>query len=333
MKERIQKVLAAAGVASRRAIEEMVVQGRVMVNGRTMVDLPVMIDPRKDKVTIDGERVELGDPGQTQLWYLMMHKPRGYVCSTTAQGVQKRVLDLLPPEFAARVYPVGRFDLDSTGLLLLTNDGELTQQLTHPKFGVTKTYRVTVNGKLAGEAMTQLETGVFLVDRHTGTAYKTQKCVIKVVDRSTYRTVVDVTLKEGRNRQIWRMFAKVGFEVKDLVRTHFGPLKLDRLPLGSVRPLTEDELKAVRNWVDPEKVAKRQQKFEADRQEARKKKMEAAAAKAAGGVMGKVVGKAGPKAPVKRPAVKPVLKTLAVKSPVVRKKAATGRARRELPEG
>jgi pseudouridine synthase len=324
MKERIQKVLAAAGVASRRAIEEMVVQGRVQVNGRTVVDLPVMVDPRKDKITIDSERIELGAPEQTQLWYLMMHKPRGYVCSTAAQGVQKRVLDLLPPGFAARVYPVGRFDLDSTGLLLLTNDGELTQQLTHPKFGVTKTYRVTVNGKLGGEAMTQLETGVFLVDRHTGTAYKTQKCVIKVVDRSTHRTVVDVTLKEGRNRQIWRMFAKVGFEVKDLVRTHFGPLKLDRLPVGSVRPLTEDELKSLRSWVDPEKVAKRQQKFEADRQAARKKKIEAAAAKLASGVVAKV----GSKASAKRPAAKPP-----AKGPVARKAPATPRARRELPEG
>ena len=265
MKERIQKVLAAAGIASRRSIEEMVKQGRIEVNGKTMVDLPIMVDVAKDKIAIDGELLKLRKPTDDQLWYLMLNKPRHYVCSTTSQGVQKRVLDLLPPEFSVRVYPVGRLDLDSTGLLLLTNDGELTQKLTHPRFGVAKTYRATVEGKVAGEAMSELEKGVFLIDRDTGKAYKTQRCVIKVIERSNHKTVIDITLKEGRNRQIRRMFARVGFKVRDLARTNFGPIKLEKLPIGSVRKLTPAEVKSLHAAVDPEKVARRQAKFAAEK--------------------------------------------------------------------
>lgn len=141
MKERIQKVLANAGVASRRNVEEMVLEGRVSVNGKVVTQLPVLVNPERDEVSVDGDVVRLGSPQIEKRFYIIMNKPKGVYSTNVAQGEQKRAIDLLPPDLPARVYPVGRLDADSKGLLLLTNDGELTNKLTHPRYGIPKTYR------------------------------------------------------------------------------------------------------------------------------------------------------------------------------------------------
>jgi pseudouridine synthase len=249
VKERIQKVLASAGVASRRAIEEMVQQGRVAVNGRVMVDLPIMINPAKDKVTVDDEPIKLcaehGDRAQQPI-YIIMNKPKGVYTTNVAQGEQTRAIDLLPPGFEHRVYPVGRLDSEATGLLLLTNDGELTNKLTHAKFGVAKTYRALIDGYVSGETMNELKRGVWLADPHRG-GFKTGRTHIVVVKRSHQRTTLDITLSEGRNRQVHRMLAKVGHKVRGLTRVRFGPLELGTLKPGQSRLLTPRELKAVRS--------------------------------------------------------------------------------------
>jgi 23S rRNA pseudouridine2605 synthase len=252
VKERIQKILGNAGVASRRAVEEMILQGRVAVNGKVMTELPILIDPTRDKVTVDDEPVKLAGrkgelPASAQRFYLVMNKPKGVYSTNVAQGEQTRAIDLLPPGHP-RVYPVGRLDADSKGLLLLTNDGELTNQLTHPRFGVSKTYRAVVAGFVTGEIIEALAQGIWLADKHTGHGYKTVRTHAKVVKRGRESSVLELTLKEGRNRQVRRMLAKLGHKVKDLTRVRMGPLTLDGLAVGQVRPLTTREVKELRKF-------------------------------------------------------------------------------------
>src|SRR5687767_1128812 len=188
VKERIQKVLANAGVASRRNIEEMVLQGRVAVNGRVVAELPVLIDRESDRVTVDDEPVKLrgkhGGAHGGQRYYLLMNKPRGVYSTNVAQGEQVRAIDLLPPDFPTRVYPVGPLDAESTGLLLLTNDGELTNQLTHPRYGVAKTYRAVVDGAVQPRTIQELEKGVWLADPKSGKGFKTGRSHIKIVKKA-----------------------------------------------------------------------------------------------------------------------------------------------------
>jgi 23S rRNA pseudouridine2605 synthase len=252
VKERIQKILANVGVASRRAVEEMVQQGRVAVNGKVMTELPILINPAKDKVTVDDEAVKLiskdgPNPVVGQRFYLIMNKPKGVVSTNVAQGEQTRAIDLLPPGHP-RVYPVGRLDAESKGLLLLTNDGELTNRLTHPKYGVPKTYRAVVAGFVTGEVVEALAQGMWLADKHTGKGFKTGRTHAKVVKRGRESSVIELTLKEGRNRQVRRMLAKLGHKVKDLTRVRMGPLTLEGLGVGSVRPLTAREMKDLRKF-------------------------------------------------------------------------------------
>jgi 23S rRNA pseudouridine2605 synthase len=147
VKERIQKVLAAAGVDSRRNVELMVRQGRIAVNGKVSIDLPILIDPQTDKVTVDDEPIRLAGAQQIRRFYFLLNKPKGVLATNVAQGAQVRAIDLLP-KLPARVYPVGRLDAQTAGLLLLTNDGELTNRLTHPRYGVAKTYRAVVDGEI-----------------------------------------------------------------------------------------------------------------------------------------------------------------------------------------
>jgi pseudouridine synthase len=272
-KQRIQKVLAAAGVASRRSIEEMVRQGRISVNGQVQTSLPVMIDVDKDRVAIDDDPVQLGRPRRgrggsnnrgadsggsasevhlagaaDERLYILLNKPKGVYSTNAAQGEQTRAIDLLPPGLNVRVYPVGRLDAQSKGLLLLTNDGELTNQLTHPRYGVPKTYRAVVDGLVEAEALKTLQGGVWLADPKQGTGYKTGKCQIKVNKRARDKTVLDITLLEGRNTEIRRMLAKVGHKVRDLTRTHLGPLTLEGLNPGDSRLLSPGEVRRLRKW-------------------------------------------------------------------------------------
>lgn len=227
----------------------MVQQGRVAVNGRVTVDLPILIDPERDKVTVDDEpikiRAERGSSAQPPV-YIIMNKPKGVYTTNVAQGEQTRAIDLLPPGFKQRVYPVGRLDADSEGLLLLTNDGELTNKLTHPRYGVAKTYRAVVDGFVTGEKIEELKRGVWLADPHKG-GFKTSKAFITIARRSHQRTTLDITMGESRNRQIRRMLAKVGHKVREVTRIKFGPMELGTLKPGQSRLLMPRELKALRS--------------------------------------------------------------------------------------
>ena len=255
MKERIQKVLANAGVASRRNVEEMVRQGRIAVNGKTMIDLPILVDPQRDKVTVDEEPVKLATKQSSERIYLIMNKPKGVYTTNVAQGVQTRAIDLLPPKFP-RVYPVGQLDAESKGILILTNDGELTNHLTHPRYGVPKTYRAVVDGFISPADVQELEKGVWLADK-TGKGFKTGRSHIKIATRTRDKSILEITIREGRNRQIRRMLARLGHKVRDITRTRMGPLTLHGLAVGEFRPLTFRELRELRQAGNPENARAR----------------------------------------------------------------------------
>ncbi len=244
MKERIQKLLGNAGVASRRQIEAMVLEGRIAVNDRIVRSLPVLVDPDRDRVRVDGELIKVHRAEAGRRYYIMMNKPAGVVCTNVAQGAQRRAVDLLPRELKARLYPVGRLDADSRGLLLLTNDGDLTNRLTHPRFGVSKTYTVAVDRQISPETLEKLRAGgMWLADPKTGRAHKTGPMRAKIISRSPTSTVLEISLQEGRNREIRRVLAKLGHKVRELIRVRFGPLSLGNLDSGKFRELLPKELK------------------------------------------------------------------------------------------
>src|SRR5215212_2459035 len=242
MKERIQKLLANAGVDSRRNVEQMVLDGRVSVNGTTVRQLPILVDPDKDRIEVDGERVRLRDRVSAKRQYVVMNKPKGVYSTNVAQGEQTRAIDLIAGRVSGRLYPVGRLDADSKGLLLLTNDGDLTNRLTHPRYGVSKTYRAVVEGYVDPAELEQLEKGIWLADKE-GKGFKTGRSHIKIVKRMRERSILEITIREGRNRQVRRMLAGVGHKVKDLTRIRMGPLTLEGLAPGQFRELTPREIK------------------------------------------------------------------------------------------
>lgn len=230
--ERLQKVMAAAGVASRRACEELIRAGRVQVNGVVVTELGVRVDPERDVIAVDG-RI-LPPPSRREFTYFLMHKPKGVLTTMHDPHRRPTVADLLPPD-VGRVYPVGRLDQDSSGLILFTNDGELAEKLLHPRYGVPKTYRATVQGHPSQEVVEQLRRGVVLEDGPTAPAEVT------VLREGGERTVLRIVLREGRKRQVRRMMDAVGHPVLELVRIGFGPLRLRGLPPGAIRPLNRKE--------------------------------------------------------------------------------------------
>ena len=247
MKERIQKILANAGVDSRRNVEEMVRQGRISVNGKTVWELPVLVNPEIDKIEVDGQLLRLKAPTAQRRHYFILNKPKGVYSTNVAQGAQVRAIDLLPRSFRARLYPVGRLDAESKGLLLLTNDGELTNRLTHPKYGVPKTYRAVVDGFLQPRTLEQLEKGMWLADKQ-GRGFKTGRSQIRIAHRMPQKTVLEITVREGSNVQVRRMLAKLGHKVRELTRTKMGPLSLQGLAPGQFRPLSEKEIRLLRKF-------------------------------------------------------------------------------------
>jgi pseudouridine synthase len=230
--ERLQKFLARAGVASRRAAEAWILSGRVTVNGKVVRELGTKIDPDHDVVKADGRRVRL-EPRLT----VMLHKPYGYV-STTRDPQGRRIVTELLGEKGARLYPVGRLDYDATGLLLLTNDGELAQRLTHPRYQVPRTYRVTMEGEVSRETLRLLADGVTVDGRVVPAAAVVRKA-------EAGKTVLEITVWEGRYHLIKRLLAQVGHPVLKLKRIAFGPLRLGRLPRGAHRVLTPQEIEAL----------------------------------------------------------------------------------------
>jgi pseudouridine synthase len=230
--ERLQKFLAHTGVASRRAAEEMILAGRVTVNGRLVRELGVKVDPEGDAVKVDGRRVR-----PEPLVTVMLHKPYGYLSTTRDPQGRRVVLDLLG-EKGTRLYPVGRLDYDATGLLLLTNDGELAQRLTHPRYQAPRTYRVTVAGAVSRETVERLARGVVVAGREVSAAVQARKLEAE-------KTVLEITVWEGRYHLIKRLLAQVGHPVLKLKRIAFGPLKLGRLARGAHRLLTPEEMGAL----------------------------------------------------------------------------------------
>lgn len=231
---RLQKVLASAGLGSRRACEELISSGRVEVDGCTVTELGTRIDPVTAVVRVDGERVVTAP--ETRV--MVVNKPRGMVSSMADDRGRPCVGDLVA-DLPERVFHVGRLDADTSGLLVLTNDGELANRLAHPRHGVEKTYVATVQGDLTREAERTLRTGVELDDGPAACD------AVRVRARAQGRTQVEVVLHEGRNRIVRRMFDAVGFPVIDLVRTNFGPLHVGGMKVGVVRDLRPEEVRAL----------------------------------------------------------------------------------------
>lgn len=235
--ERLQKVLAAAGIASRRECELLIAEGRVEVDGEPVTELGVKVDPFSQTIHVDGE--PLPSPKRV---YFAVNKPEGVVCSARDPAGRPRVTDLLPPD-VGRVFNVGRLDLASEGLILVTNDGELANQLTHPRHGVEKTYHVQVAGHPTVETLMQLRKGVRLAE---GKAHFVNA---KIKSRRKKSTVLEVVLDEGRNREIRRVLARVDHKVQRLTRVAVGPVRLGEMPPGAYRPLTAKEIKGLRESV------------------------------------------------------------------------------------
>jgi 23S rRNA pseudouridine2605 synthase len=236
---RLQKILAAAGISSRRAAEQLITEGRVTVNGSVVSKLGSRAEPESDDIRVDARRIRRSPPRR----YLLVNKPRGYVTTRSDPERRKTILDLIP-RVREYVYPVGRLDYDSEGLLLLTNDGELAQQLMHPGYGIPRVYEATVRGVPSVVALRRLASGLSLEGRRTSPAEVRLMGGHHV--RHHDRARVCITLHEGRTRQVRRMFDAVGYPVIALRRVQFGPIRDSRLGLGEVRELSGIEVERLR---------------------------------------------------------------------------------------
>ncbi len=228
--QRLQKVLASAGVASRRQCEQLILEGRVEIDGEIVTVLGTKVDAASQAIRVDG--VTLAKP---KLAYYLVNKPKGVVSTHRDPAGRPRVVDMVPEEHA-RLFTVGRLDLESEGLILLTNDGELAHRLAHPRFGVEKTYQVQVAGVPDKTVLDQLRRGVRLAESEAVVA------AVRVKRKQKQSTILEMVLREGKNREIRRMLAAVGHKVQRLKRISLGPLKLGRLPSGETRPLTRLEV-------------------------------------------------------------------------------------------
>ena len=237
-KIRLQKIISQCGICSRRKAEELISQGRVRVNGR----VAGLGDgaSAKDVITVDGEKIAFSE--KRDKYYIMLNKPRGYVTTMSDELDRNCVTELLS-DIPERVYPVGRLDRNSEGLLLFTNDGKFANDIMHPSRHISKTYRVTVHSSVNDEQLAELAEGVIIDGK------KTLPATVKVLAQEAERSVLQIVIHEGRNRQIRKMCEAVGLEVARLKRTAIGPLKLGMLKPGAYRELTAEELRALRNAV------------------------------------------------------------------------------------
>jgi pseudouridine synthase len=239
--ERLVRFLAHAGVASRRHAEKLISEGRVQVNGATVITPGTRIDPQRDRVTVDAQPVQLA----TQHVYIMLHKPTGYVSTVTDQQRRPTVLDLVPEELRRlRLYPVGRLDLDTSGLLLLTNDGEFALRMTHPRYATEKRYEALIKGHPSAQALRALREGVSITE-DDGRMFRTSPAQVRVLRHVGGESWLELIIHEGHKRQVRRMLEVVGHPVHQLVRVAVGPLTLKGLPVGSWRYLTPDEVRAL----------------------------------------------------------------------------------------
>lgn len=241
---RLQKFMAECGVASRRKSEELIEAGKVKVNGHP-AQIGDKVNPKKDIVTVRGKKINKTE----KMYYIMLNKPRGYVTTVSDELGRKTVLDLVDVD--ARIYPVGRLDKDSEGLLFLTNDGSFANALMHPRHNFAKVYRVTVKPSVNDEILQRLRNGIEIDGR------KTAPCDINVITEDEGRAVLEFILREGRNRQIRKMCEAVNLEVARLKRVSVGPIKLGMLKAGKSRELTDNEVrKLMRSAVPADKAGK-----------------------------------------------------------------------------
>ena len=233
--ERLHKFLASTGAGSRRECETLIKQGRVTVNGKLVTKMGVKVVPGKDVVTFDGEKVEA-----ERRVYFLLNKPSGYICTNSDERGRPRAMDLVPDQ-RQRIYTVGRLDADSRGLILLTNDGSIANIICHPRYRVEKVYVVAVRGRVTREQIAKLEAGVWLAEG------KSSPASVRRMQHDPKRdeSYLEMTLFEGRNREIRRVFAKVGMKVRRLVRTRIGPLQLGKLPPGGCEVLSPADLRFV----------------------------------------------------------------------------------------
>ena len=233
MTVRLQKFLADAGVASRRASEELITAGRVEVNGQLVRQLGSKVDPDRDHVRVDGQPVRV-----KRKLYVALNKPRGCVCSRKDELKRPTIYELLPKEWT-NVYSVGRLDYNTEGLIFLTNDGDFALRLTHPRYEVRKKYLATIEGPVEFVTLEKFMNGIF----HDGEKLKAERARIVSTNRS--RSVVELDLKEGKNREVRRLFESQGITVKNLQRVQIGKIKLGELKSGKWRTLTEPEIKSL----------------------------------------------------------------------------------------
>ena len=231
--ERLQKILAAAGLGSRRYCEELIETGRVEVDGKVVTELGSKADPHTQRIRVDG--TPLPTPDRV---YFLLHKPTGVVSTNSDPSGRPRVIDLVP--YRGRLFTVGRLDLSSEGLILVTNDGELANRLTHPRYGVEKTYHAEVAGEIDRGDLEKLRGGIHLAE---GLARVER---VRVKQQYKNSTLLEIVLAEGRNREVRRILARIGHKVLRLKRVALGPLRLAELPSGAVRPLTREEVRALR---------------------------------------------------------------------------------------
>ena len=232
---RLQKYLAVCGVASRRNAEKMIAEGHVMVNGQTIREMGVIVDETADVVLVNGTRVY----PEEEKHYIAYHKPMGEVTTVSDPEGRKTVMDKFR-DYPVRLFPIGRLDYDSEGLLLLTNDGDLMNHLLHPSHEVAKVYLAKVSNQVTEEELARLRNGVMLEGKLTSPAN------VRLVRRETFASVVLVSIHEGRNRQVRKMFEAVGHQVVSLKRVEFGPIRLNDLPLGKWRTLTDMEVRKLK---------------------------------------------------------------------------------------
>ncbi|GAB4579108.1 MAG: hypothetical protein Fur0022_18460 [Anaerolineales bacterium] len=235
MEERLQKILARAGLGSRRDCDALIEKGRVTVNGR-VAEPGTKADPHKDTILVDGRRINAPEP----LRYLALHKPRGVISTVDSPDPRPTVLDMVPSD--TRLFPVGRLDTESEGLILLTNDGDLANRITHPRFGVEKEYRALVSGRPDEKQLEAWRHGVVLEDGH-----RTLPAKVRVEEVSGENTWLRIVMHEGRKRQIREIGAQIGLPVLRLIRVRIGTLQLGHLKLREWRHLSPEEIKALKN--------------------------------------------------------------------------------------
>ncbi len=225
----MQKVLAAAGVDSRRKCEELILTGAVRVNRKVVDKLPAFVEPEKDIITVNGKRIRTA-----RKVYFLLNKPKGVICTSSDPMGRKKAVDIVSTR--ERIFCVGRLDVDTSGLIILTNDSELANRLTHPRYGLAKTYVAGVKGMVDGRAVERLKKGIWLSEGKTGRAS------VKILKRSYKKSSLEITIRQGLNRQVRRMLAKVGLSVKSLTRTQIGRLNARGIGVGKFRELTKAEV-------------------------------------------------------------------------------------------